>query len=353
MTPGLAADTPLIAEEFARLMLACRPDARELPQTIAIAVSGGADSMALCLLAHDWARDNGVTASAITVDHGLRPESADEARQVGLWLRGRGIDHHILTLKWDQKPETRLQERARQMRYDALGEWCKAHGTNQVLVAHHLEDQAETVLMRLRKGSGLMGLAGMRRCYDRDGLLIHRPLLSVPKARLLATLETRNQDWVEDPSNYNMAFERVRTRALLKQLTPEGVSAERLAQTAAALGKLRDVLEAAAEPLMTNLVLSDPVTLDRKSLSAVEPLVLSLALSKILQQVGGQAYAPDQDKLDRLTHWVRSENGVPARTLAGCELRRATHLGQDVLTIEPEGPRKSVQKAQEKAQKSA
>ncbi|MEG3618477.1 tRNA lysidine(34) synthetase TilS [Magnetovibrio sp. PR-2] len=351
MNPGSRADTPLTAEEFSQLVRACRPVEAVLPNTIAVAVSGGADSMALCLLAHDWAQDNGVKVCAVTVDHGLRTESADEARQVGLWLKARGIEHHILTLKWDQKPAARLQERARQMRYDALTQWCRSHETDQVLVAHHLEDQAETVLMRMRKKSGLMGLAGMRRCFERDGLLIHRPLLSVKKSRLLATLERRNQDWVEDPSNYNMAFERVRTREMLKHLAAEGVHAQRLAATAEALGKLRDVLEGAADPLIVNQVNGVPVTLDRDQLCQAEPVVLNLALAQVLKQVGGQAYGPQADKLERLSRWVCGVSSQPARTLAGCELRRATHQGRDVLTIQPERPRKAVQKVGQSDQK--
>ena len=346
MNPGDGAHEPLSAHEFAGLMLACRPEEQDLPETIAVAVSGGADSMALCLLAHDWAKESGVSVHAVTVDHGLRPESADEARQVGLWLRGRGIAHQILTLNWDEKPETRIQERARQMRYGALSNWCRDHGTNQVLVAHHMEDQAETVLMRMRKGSGLMGLAGMRRCYDKDGMLIHRPLLSVAKSRLLATLEARNQDWVEDPSNYNMAFERVRTRELLKQLAPEGVNAQRLAHTAEALGQLRDVLDTAADSLITNQERSGPIVLECEKLRAANPLVLNIALAKLLTQVGGQAYGPDQDKMERLTRWICTEFDPPARTLGGCELRRVQYQGVDVIQIQPESPRKAVQKAQ-------
>ncbi|HLU65659.1 MAG TPA: tRNA lysidine(34) synthetase TilS, partial [Kofleriaceae bacterium] len=167
---------------------------------LAVAVSGGPDSLCLCLLAHGWAKARGGEVSALTVDHGLRPTSADEARQVAAWLGPRGIDHHVL--RWTgAKPATAIQEAAREARYRLLGDWCRAAGVLHLLLAHHLDDQAETVAFRRARGSGPEGLAGMPAVRELAGLRLLRPLLGVPKARLVATLEAAGQAWLEDPSN--------------------------------------------------------------------------------------------------------------------------------------------------------
>src|SRR5205823_2951019 len=146
---------------------------------LAVAVSGGPDSMALLLLADRWARQRGGEAWGLTVDHGLRPESAGEARIVAGWLAARGMAHEILVWSGD-KPATGIQEAAREARYALLAGWCRAHGILHLLTAHHREDQAETYLIRRRAGSGVDGLAAMSAVRELPGCRIVRPLLSVP-----------------------------------------------------------------------------------------------------------------------------------------------------------------------------
>jgi tRNA(Ile)-lysidine synthase len=179
---------------------------------IAVAVSGGPDSLALIILADRWARQRGGEAWALTVDHGLRPESAEEARTVAGWLTDRCISHE--TLVWaGAKPQSGIQEAAREARYRLLGQWCRAHGVLHLLTAHHREDQVETYLIRRRAGSGIDGLAGMSAVRELAGCRLVRPLLSVPRARLLAVLKEEDQPFLSDPSNLDPAFERARLRA--------------------------------------------------------------------------------------------------------------------------------------------
>ena len=140
---------PIDARDFAALMAACGLQAADGP--VAVAVSGGADSMALTVLAAGWGQ-----AVALTVDHGLRPGSADEACQVAGWLQARGIDHHTLTWRGD-KPASGVQAAARQARYGALEGWCRDHGVGTLLLAHHREDQAETFLLRLLRVRNVSG----------------------------------------------------------------------------------------------------------------------------------------------------------------------------------------------------
>src|SRR5947207_5334954 len=178
---------------------------------ITVAVSGGPDSLALAILADRWAREHGGQLVALTIDHRLRPESAEEAQIVGGWLAARGIAHHVLV--WaDPKPATGVQEAARAARYRLLAGWCREQGCLHLLTAHHREDQAETYLIRRRAGSGVDGLAGMSAVREVAGVRLVRPLLAVPKARLVALLAAERQPFLSDPSNRNPAFERARLR---------------------------------------------------------------------------------------------------------------------------------------------
>ena len=212
------------AIEFNTLMKNCR-ESRSLAELekgnegpVAIAVSGGVDSMALTLLAHEWCSTRNVPLLAITVDHRLRPESTVEAKRVGNWLQQRDISHVITTCQWptlQEKPSNQLQARAREMRYQLLKECCQKHGVKTLWFAHHWDDQMETILLRIGRASGINGLAGIpaQRMLSSE-IQILRPFLSVRKSRLEATCEhiRFQQEWVNDPSNGKEAFDRVRVR---------------------------------------------------------------------------------------------------------------------------------------------
>ncbi|HWT97274.1 MAG TPA: tRNA lysidine(34) synthetase TilS, partial [Terriglobales bacterium] len=238
------------AKAFAAAMSALGPF--EPAPHIAVAVSGGSDSLALLVFLRDWLAPHGGRLTALSVDHGLRPEAAAECRQVGELIselnasgitaaRGAAwpaIDHHILT--WQgAKPTTGLMAAARQARYRLLTAWCRAHDVLHLALAHHADDQAETVLMRADHGSGAAGLAGMSALLCRDGVRLLRPLLGWRKHDLTADLQRRGLSWIEDPSNRAQRFERVRWR---QQLGAQADIAPLLAEASAA-GTRRDRLE--------------------------------------------------------------------------------------------------------------
>ena len=204
---------PAISNDlFAALMRPLGPF--ETAPNLAVAVSGGADSMALALLAHAWAKQRRGAITALTVDHGLRRAAAAEARQVRAWLMGHGIAHQ--TLRWrGAKPDSGIQAAARQARYDLFGQWCRRRGVLHLLTAHHGDDQAETLLLRLQHGSGIAGLAGMPLVRALPGVRLLRPLLERSRTDLAASLDLRGQPWLEDPSNQEERFARVRARRLL------------------------------------------------------------------------------------------------------------------------------------------
>lgn len=184
--------------------------------TIGLAVSGGPDSLALLLLA---AEARPLKVEVATVDHGLRPDSRREAEMVAKLCDRLGLRHIILTAAWDEKPETAVQERARIMRYRLLGEWASERRLNALLTAHTLDDQAETFLMRLARGAGVKGLAGMRPITPTPGAAVAlvRPLLGWRHSELEAVCAAAGVKPVQDPSNDDEQFERVRIRKALAQ----------------------------------------------------------------------------------------------------------------------------------------
>ncbi|AWK85858.1 tRNA lysidine(34) synthetase TilS [Azospirillum thermophilum] len=300
---------------------------------LAVGVSGGADSLALALLAGDWARERGGRILALTVDHGLRAGSAQEAAGVGSWLAAHGIAHRIL--RWEgEKPLSRIQEAARAARHRLLAEACAAEGILHLALAHHRDDQAETVLLRLARGSGIDGLAAMAPVRAEGAVRLIRPLLEVPHDRLVATCRARGQEWVEDPSNRNPAFARARLRAVGSVLAAEGLDAGRLARTARRAARARAALEEAAAALLAVAAEVRPegwLLLDPRALERAPDEVALRALGTCLRTVGGTAYPPRDEALERLLSDVAEGAG---RTLAGCRVLR--HRGKLLVAREPE-----------------
>ena len=215
---------------------------------LVLAVSGGPDSVALMWLMARWRRAmaRGPSLVAVTVDHGLRQVSAREARDVKRLAQSLGLVHH--TLRWrGVKPKTGLPAAARAARYRLLAKAAQDHGASHILTAHTSDDQAETLLMRLLRGSGIAGLAAMARQSPRHGVVLARPLLQVPKARLVATLKRAKIAYADDPSNRDPHFTRPRLRALMPQLAAEGGDAKNLARLAARLARANAAVEVLAD----------------------------------------------------------------------------------------------------------
>ncbi len=299
----------------------------EADPTIAIGVSGGPDSMALCALADDWARQRGGRTLALVVDHRLRPESGDEARRVGGWLGDLGVDHALLT-RDGPGIHVAVHANARAARYRLMVDYCRGRGVLHLLLAHHREDQAETMLLRLERASGLDGLAAMAIINENaagvgGGPRLLRPLLAVPAARLRATLAARRLPFVDDPSNRDPAFGRARMRRLAPILAADGVTSERLARTAAALGRARCILEGAVAGFLAAAVTIHPAGfcwLDGKAYRAAPDEIAKRALARMLLCIGGGAYGPRVDRLRRLHGALTGDAFEAGRTLGGCRI---------------------------------
>lgn len=297
-----------------------------------LAVSGGADSLAMMHLVARWAQlasNKSHTVVVATVDHGLRSESASEAAWVGAQARAVGLSHE--TLDWaGEKPATGVQDAARTARYQLLAELalrCHDRGPVAIVTGHTQDDQAETFLMRLARGSGLDGLTGMSasRLLGRDdGVQLVRPLLGVARDRLVATLEARGLTWIDDPSNEADHFERVRVRKARTQLEAIGLSNEKIALSASRLERARDALEWASRGLekTAGLDLHDGAyaSLNAGQVFAA-PAELRLRLfGRLIAAFGGQEVPPRLSKLEAFVEWLNQPDYEA--TLGGCIVSR-------------------------------
>ena len=278
---------------------------------VGLAVSGGADSLALMLLA---SRVSGPDFVVYTVDHGLRSEAADEAAFVVREAGRLGIPAR--TLRWDgPRPRSGLQQAARQARYRLIGAAMREDGAEVLATAHHLQDQAETVLMRLAYGSGLAGLRGMDLFSEVEGVTVVRPLLGTDPAALRAVVDDAGVLPVADPSNLDEDFERVRWRALMPQLAELGLTAERLAQFA---GRARDADRVLAMQAAIRATSPDHEgwRTPRDVLRAMPRPVAVRIIQRALEAVGGAKRPHALGPVERLTDRLLRE---PVRTtLHGC-----------------------------------
>jgi tRNA(Ile)-lysidine synthase len=305
---------------------AARPDPSALFKPVeahghlALAVSGGSDSMALLRLAAQWGR---AKLTVLTVDHCLRAAASEEARQVAEWSTAHGIAH--ITLKWQgQKPSTGLQAKARAVRYSLMTQWCLANGATALLTAHTLDDQAETVLMRLARTSSLDSLSGIPRNGTWEGVKIFRPLLDVRRDDLRDFLRKLGQPWIEDPSNDDERFERVRIRKAIPLLKELGISPESLAglarqasETVGALARASlDWVRLHVQPYETGYC---QVPLD---LFSAEPEVLKTRILGWLISRYGAGQTPEPHELQLLVAGFETK-----RTLGGAIIApRKTHF---------------------------
>jgi tRNA(Ile)-lysidine synthase len=315
------AAVPLSDDEAAGLF---EPDLKGA-KGVVVAVSGGPDSMALLtLLAHWQARPPLFVA---TIDHGLRPESASEASMVARFAASLGLPH--ATCLWTGvKPTAGLQEAARDTRLALLAKVARENDCDTIVTAHHREDQAETILMRLIAGSGIAGLAGMQRLTLRGGLRHVRPFLNVPKARLVATCAARDVAFISDPSNRDERFTRARLRGLQPLLAAEGLTVERLTTLGRRAARAEEALAAMAREVMSRSDVAwkgTEVSADWAVIDSAPEEIRLRVLVDLFRQAGGQQLLPRLEQLEVLAE------ALHAAAAKGGRLRRS--LGARLITL--------------------
>lgn len=325
-------------------------------KAVAVAVSGGPDSMALTKLLSLWAVKKNIRVHALTVDHGLRPESASEAKRVAKSLAGmEGVTHAVLRWK-GRKPKTRIMEEARRVRYELLAGYCAGKKIKNLFLAHHQDDQAETFLLRLAAGSGLDGLAGMKAIQpyfssthslppSRGGikgggetLILLRPLLTISKAQLIAACKHYKVPFVKDPTNNSERFARPRLRKLWAVLEAEGLSSKRLAVTAARLGRAQKSLDEIAEKYFRDCILSkNPkrIVLNNNEFKVLAEEVRFRVLQKAIRALRPKAdYLPRMEKIEALFADLSRPGPFRKRTLGGLIFERDERKGFLSVSVE-------------------
>ena len=315
---------PLSVADFGKRLARLEPGAR-----VGVAFSGGPDSLGLLILAAKWAaKSPRRSVVALTVDHGLRAEAAAEARYCARIAKSLGVKHRILRWQGD-KPKAGIQAAAREARYALLEEACRKEKLDSLLVAHHLEDQAETFLLRLARGSGVDGLAGMaasRWLADPQGappVRLLRPLLDVPRTALRAVVARAGLEAIEDPSNDNPKYDRVKVRQMAEALSSLGLSAQRLADTASNMARAKEALDAETDAFLKNdakLYATGCVELAAAAFLKLPEEIALRVLAEVLKYVGASAYPPRFEALMGLYAEMQAGKLGRGRTLNGCKL---------------------------------
>lgn len=286
---------------------------------LGVAVSGGSDSMALMLLLADWAQGR-IPLHIVTVDHNLRPEAAEEADFVAKTAARLNLPHD--TLRWDGPDATgNLSDQARRARYALMARWAQGRGIGHIALGHTADDQAETLMMRLARGAGVDGLAQMSARRDMHGVTFLRPMLSLRRAALRRYLDAHGQAWIDDPTNDDASYDRVRIRQALPDLAPLGLTVEALTQVAQNLADARDTLDHYAAAEAARLITQD----------AGGDLLIPLAdwtdlphdmqrrlMQAALAHVAGPGYPPRRRALTQVLTAVAEGTGQP---LMGCLIR--------------------------------
>jgi tRNA(Ile)-lysidine synthase len=302
---------PVTGTDFAHAMAAVGPF--ESNPHLAVGLSGGADSMALVLLLADWVQARGGRLLTLTVDHGLRRESAAEAAQVATWMAERGIAHRILP--WQGcKPASGIQAGARAARLRLLADAAAGRGILHLALAHHADDQAETAHLRRERGSGGDGLAGMPLVREMGAVRLIRPLLPFPKARLHATCRVAGLDWVDDPSNRDPRYARAALRLRGHDVMADLAEAQRAGEQRAMLDTRLALIAARHvrfHPEGWAILSADIV----RAAGSDGPRLLTC----LLRAVAGAAYPPPPAAVTALWHRIAADPGTGA-TLAGCRL---------------------------------
>ena len=307
----------------------------EANPVVAVGVSGGADSLCLLLLLDRWLRRKGGRPVALMVDHGMRSESQKEIKQVVTWLEPYDIENHTLVWK-DPKPKTGRQAAARKARYELLTSWCQKNSILHLAVAHHQNDQAETLLLRKGRGSGPDGLACMPRVWERNHVRILRPLLSVPRQRLKATLQSTGQKWIDDPSNDDGRYARTRVRRAIAQTPKAEFRVAQISELADEYACERTKTDVEAARLLGSALQIHPAgfcVIDKSSFKKVSVKVGRRCLTQILICISGNEYGPRKKSVSLLYEKIRENEQLNGRTLGGCCIKE--HRDELLFCREP------------------
>ncbi len=288
--------------------------------------------MALLCLMEEARPVRGWTVHAVTIDHGLRKESADEARHVGLVCAALGVSHDVVVWNDSSSATGNLSERARRARYSLIADWAFDRGVGHIVVGHTADDQAETFLMGLARKAGVDGLSGMRTAWNERGVVFTRPFLDVSRADLRSYLTNRKISWVDDPTNENEHYLRVKARKALVALKPLGISVEHLAAVVEHMDFARSALDGATQAAAARVVQERGGALhfDRLAFQELQFELQRRLMNYALRWLSGSYHAPRAEAVERMQGAILFGK---ASTLAGCRMRN--NPTEFILSREP------------------
>ncbi len=317
----------LVAEIFAKKI------SKKLPKKVAVAVSGGCDSVALTFLLSSFCAEKNIELVALTVDHKMRESSSKEALELGKILEKNQISHHTLEINNEKVPEKNIEAKLREMRYDLLNGFCEKNKIKHLFLGHHLGDVAENFLIRLFRGSGLDGLSTMREVVscsllvaskNNQQLTLIRPLLDFNKDELKAFLRERKIKWFEDETNDDERFLRNKIRKFFATFEEEDLIQKRVKNASDEISKMRDFFDAIVEEEAKKILKENAdgsIVLKHKKLLKLDEKIALKILAESSRKVAGKDYKPRLEKLKKFYEYLKTDEIKP-RGFYGCEVNK-------------------------------
>ncbi len=296
-----------------------------IKKQIAVAISGGCDSVALTFALNDFCKENKIKIYALTIDHGVRKNSKIEAKKVGELLKKFNISHKILSIPKKEIPQKNIEANLREIRYKMLSDFCKKNHIEFLFVGHHLGDIAENFLIRLFRGSGLDGLSPMQEISEINGIKIIRPFLEISKDELKNYLIAKNIAWFEDETNDDEKFLRNKIRKFLASFDDKNLLEKRIYNASKEISKTRDFFDEIMEERALEIIEenTDNLTLiNRRKLAEINQAIALKILAKILMKIGDKKYKPRKEKLLRFYEYLIAEGVIKKREFYGCVVEK-------------------------------
>lgn len=311
---------------------------QKLPKKIAVAVSGGCDSLALTFALREFCAAKKIELFAITIDHAVRKNSTEESLQLQKLLTKNKINHEILKINWANKPEKNIEASLRQERYKLLTNFCKKNKIKFLFLGHHLGDSAENFLIRLFRGSGLDGLSTMANFLEVSGVKLVRPMLDIAKEELQNYLKTKKIKWFEDETNDDERFLRNKIRNFFATFEEKNLIQKRIKNACDEISEMRDFIDVVVEREMKKVVkfADNSCAIDVKKFKKLNPKIALKILALITMKIGGKEYKPRLAKLKKFYDWILFDEKHKRRDFYGCrvELRSCLIISATMMTRE-------------------
>jgi len=297
---------------------------KKMPGKIAVAVSGGADSLALTLLLQELCAVKKITLLAVTVDHKMRRNSSSEAQKLGKILAQKKISHEILAINPEKIPQKNIEAKLREARYELLCDFCKKNKIKFLFLGHHLGDVAENFFIRLFRGSGLDGLSSIAELSELKQIKLVRPLLDVTKDELKNFLHAKKVKWFEDETNQDEKFLRNKIRKFFESFPEKNLIQKRIKKAADEIAKMRDFFDELVALEAAEIVELRPdgsFLINHKKFQKLDEKIALRILVSILMKVGGKVYKPRLKKLKNFYEYLRGDE-IKLRNFYGCSAKK-------------------------------